>query len=144
MPALVTLGKVTTSATFYIVQAGSTLLGLDLIKALNYQFAGRTVGTIPPAPVYETDKESSSAIGCVKGFIHKVQVNPNVPPVQQKLRRLLLCVREEVSRELQCLLQAEVIEKIDASPWVSPIVVTQKNKEVLDSVWIYVNPTKVL
>lgn len=92
MPALVMLGKVTTSATFYIVQAGSVLLGLDLIKALNYQFAERTVGTIPPAPVYETDKESSSAIGCVKGFIHKVQVNPNFPPVQQKLRRLPLCV----------------------------------------------------
>lgn len=47
-------------------------------------------------------------------------------PVRQKLRCLPLSVRNAVSSEIQDLLQAGVIERIDASPWVSPILVVQK------------------
>ncbi|KAJ8336765.1 hypothetical protein SKAU_G00379850 [Synaphobranchus kaupii] len=46
--------------------------------------------------------------------------------VRQKLRRLPLSVRGAVSDELKRLLAAGVIEPIDASAWVSPIVVIQK------------------
>ncbi|CAL9702160.1 unnamed protein product [Knipowitschia caucasica] len=64
----------------------------------------------------------------MEGFIHKVQVNTTVQPVRQKLRRLPLSIRKEVSEELSRLLQAGIIEKVDASEWVSPLVVGRKRK----------------
>ncbi|CAM4657545.1 unnamed protein product [Lepidochelys olivacea] len=50
----------------------------------------------------------------------------NVMPVRQKLRRLPFSVREAVSEELRKLVQKDIIEEVDSSEWVSPIVVTQK------------------
>lgn len=70
---------------------------MDLIKALNYQFDGRAVATLPPKPVCKMEKVTPVMVGCMKGFVHEVKVNPNVPPVQQKLRQLPLCVRDELS-----------------------------------------------
>lgn len=58
--------------------------------------------------------------------MHKVKVAPTAVPVRQKLRRLPFSVRAAVSEELNRLLSAGVIERVEASPWVSPIVVTQK------------------
>ncbi len=81
-----------------------------------------------PGMVNCVDNGSAHHLGCVKGFIHKVQVNNTVQPVYQKLRHLPLSVREEVSAELKCLLQAGIIEPVDASEWVSPLVVAWKHK----------------
>lgn len=58
--------------------------------------------------------------------MHKLKVAPTAVPVRQKLRRLPFSVRAAVSDELNRLLSAGVIGRIEASPWVSPIVVTQK------------------
>ena len=52
-----------------------------------------------------------------KGFQHKVKVNPNVNPVQQKLS---LNVHSKVSKKLEELELQGVIRKIHASEWVSP------------------------
>ena len=46
--------------------------------------------------------------------------------MQFKLRRLPLAVRDEVSQELQKLLENDIIERIEASEWISPIVVSRK------------------
>lgn len=66
-----------------------------------------------------------AATGCVKRFMHKVEVLPSAVPGRQKLC-LPFPVRAAVSDELNRLLSAGVIGKVDASPWISPIVVTQK------------------
>lgn len=55
-----------------------------------------------------------------------MKVKEGFVPVQQKLRRLSLAVRQAVSEELKNLLKHDIIKRVDASPWVSPIVVTQK------------------
>nr|XP_055041695.1 uncharacterized protein K02A2.6-like [Misgurnus anguillicaudatus] len=118
-----------TKANFYVVKTGSPLLGMDLIKALNCHIVGGSiVSSSAPvvSPVSEIDHTAASSLGCVKGFVHKVQIDPSVKPVQHKLRRLPLSVREEVSKEINRLLRDGIIEKIDASPWVSSIVVTKK------------------
>ncbi|CAM4599766.1 unnamed protein product [Lepidochelys kempii] len=47
-------------------------------------------------------------------------------PVRQKLRHLPFSVREAVSEELRKLVQKDIIEEIDSSEWVSPIVVMLK------------------
>ncbi|CAL9706462.1 unnamed protein product [Knipowitschia caucasica] len=132
----------TVPATFYIVEAGSPLLGLDLIKALGVSIIdGKVIlntdcANTPPAgepegAVHNIDTTPVQTLGCVKGFIHKVQVNNAVRPVRQKLRRLPLSIRKEVSTELTRLLQAGIIERIDASEWVSPLVAGRKRQGAL-------------
>ncbi len=64
----------------------------------------------------------ATRMGCARGIVHRVHVRPGVQPVQQKLRRLPFSICNEVSKELQ----KDVIEPVDASEWVSPIVVTRK------------------
>lgn len=46
--------------------------------------------------------------------------------MHQKLQRLPFAIRDSVSAELDRLLKAGIIEWVDASAWVSPIVVTAK------------------
>lgn len=107
-------------ATFYVVTAGSPLLGLDLIRRLNLNIVSGKVKNIDDecgisaaplhmtqdctSPMYTLSPVSATHLGCVKGFIHKVQVNSTVTPVRQKLRRLPLSIRKEVSTELNRLL----------------------------------------
>ncbi|XP_033109615.1 uncharacterized protein K02A2.6-like [Anneissia japonica] len=74
-------------------------------------------------------EHARDTLGKVKGFKHKVKVRPEVNPVQQKLRRLPLTVRQAVCAELQRLLDAGIIERAEAPEWVSPIVVAWKKTE---------------
>ncbi|XP_037393143.1 uncharacterized protein K02A2.6-like [Pygocentrus nattereri] len=76
--------------------------------------------------VLAVSSPTEPVFGCVKNFVHKVKLRDDISPVQQRLRRLPFSVRDAVSAELKTLQAAGIIEKIDASPWVSPIVVTQK------------------
>ncbi|XP_049520592.1 retrovirus-related Pol polyprotein from transposon opus [Dermacentor silvarum] len=68
----------------------------------------------------------SPELGLAKGVQHRVKLKQSVAPVTQKLRRLPLSVREAVSDELRNLLSADVIECVNASEWVSPIVAARK------------------
>ncbi|KAJ8333804.1 hypothetical protein SKAU_G00411230 [Synaphobranchus kaupii] len=108
-------------------------MGMDLVTDLRLRIEGATVLPSAPAsaaPVLHLSSVTASspppAIGCAKNFVHRVKVSRTVTPVHQKLRRLPLSVRDAVTDELNRLLAAGVIEKIDASEWISPIVVTQK------------------
>ena len=53
-----------------------------------------------------------------------MKIRPDVVPIQQKLHRLPFAVRDAVSQEVKTLEEAGIIEIIDSSEWVSPIVVT--------------------
>ena len=55
-----------------------------------------------------------------------MKIKPDVVPIQQKLCRLHFAVRDAVSQEVKTLEEAGIIERIDSSKWVSPIVVTHK------------------
>ena len=79
-----------------------------------------------PALVLECAATPTPTFGCVKNFVHLVKMYDTVTPVRQKLRRLPLSVRSAVIEELNHLQAAGIIEHIDASAWVSPIVVIQK------------------
>ncbi|CAI5683364.1 unnamed protein product [Oreochromis niloticus] len=126
------------STDLYIVRTGTPILGMDLVTALQLHIKGGQLVLESPkvcATLQQTSAlpahckqecESPSAFGCAKDFVHKVKVRPEVKPIQQKLRRLPLSVREAVSAELKNLEEHGIIEKIDASEWVSPIVVTRR------------------
>lgn len=129
-----------TTGSFLVVKSGTALLGLDLVVALHMRIEGTKVitadssdgpiaqktPTVPSATPQLAPEIQVQEIGCAKGFVHKIQLKPVAVPVQQKLRRLPFAVRQAVSDELKDLHEKGIIERIDASPWVSPIVVTRK------------------
>ncbi len=118
------LSNASAVATFFVVDKGTALLSMDLISALKLQINGDKVCTSIMAT--NTTPMDDTEIGCVKNFVHKVKIDPSVKHVRQKLRRLPFAVRASVSAELDRLQKAGVIEQVDASAWVSPIVVTGK------------------
>ncbi|KAL1263299.1 hypothetical protein QQF64_006038 [Cirrhinus molitorella] len=127
LPASISYGGYCTTTDLYIVQKGSAVLGRDLFTGLCLQLCDGQVSTDQCVhPVSSIDAKLENKLGCVRGFVHRVHVRSGVQPVQQKLRRLPFSIRGEVSKELQKLIQQDVIEPVDASEWVSPIVVTRK------------------
>lgn len=72
--------------------------------------------------VEQVSHSAMPSFGCAKNFVHKVKLCENAFPMQQKLRRLPFSVRDAVSAELNRLLAADIIKRVDASP----IIVTQK------------------
>ncbi|XP_064464778.1 uncharacterized protein K02A2.6-like [Ornithodoros turicata] len=133
--ATVCFGDRTATCTFHVVRKGAAIAGMDMLRALDIaivpaQQLCRKVSATPAAQVppclakYPT--LFSEELGLAKGYRHKVTMRTSVEPVQQKLRRLPLEVRQKVSEELQKLEQSDIIERIDASEWVSPIVAVWK------------------
>ena len=111
---------------FNVVESGAPLIGLDLCEALNIEIKGGRLVEPPPIMDCAVISQSDKGLGHAKNFVHKVQIRSDVKPVQQKLRRLPLSVREAVTKELNELEEQGIIEKIDSSQWVSPIVVTSR------------------
>lgn len=128
--ANVAFGGRTTNRKIYIVYQGSAVLGRDLFRALRMQVInGQVTQALSTQSHYAVESVTVEKLGCAKGFIHKVKVRPDVKPVQQKLRRLPFSVREAVSKELKKLVDLDVIEPVESSEWISPIVVTtRKNR----------------
>lgn len=65
-------------------------------------------------PVSSVTASSVDRLGCARGFVHHVKVQPEVQPVQQKLRWLPFKICDVESKELQKLVQQDVIEPVDA------------------------------
>ncbi|XP_077564735.1 uncharacterized protein LOC144180229 [Haemaphysalis longicornis] len=168
--ALVTYKSETAVLTFHVTPGGTSLLGIDAVKALGLQIVGTELRCLnmaaepnvdtkgpkmlrPEMHSQDTNKLSppttkpplgppkfgmptslwakfghlfSPELGLAKGVQHRVKLKQSVAPVTQKLRRLPLSVREAVSDELRNLLSADVIECVNASEWVSPIVAARK------------------
>ncbi|XP_064470125.1 uncharacterized protein K02A2.6-like [Ornithodoros turicata] len=121
--------------TFYVVSHGTTLLGMDAVTSLDLCIDGMShtcfstttsAPSVPPGISVEFGHLFDGALGLCKNYIHKVKTRPDVKPVAGKLRRLPLTVRQQVSEELRRLEEQDVIERVTASEWVSPIVVAKK------------------
>ncbi len=123
LPITVSKDDISYSTSFFVVESGTALLGMDLINGLHLRFEGNSIlPECTSAPVLRlSDSKPLPALGCAK-----VTISSDVAPVRQKLSRLPLCVRDAVSEEIHCLLELGIIERVDASLWVSLIVVIQK------------------
>ena len=121
LPVKVTFGDKCADAQFFLVDTPSTeaIMGLGLIQQLGL--------TLHPASgqIFSIEQESEQ-LPVIKGYQHRIILKPDAKPTAYRLRRLPLAVRDEVSAELQRLLDADVIERVDASEWVSPLVVSRK------------------
>ena len=125
-PASVSHDSSTTcEALLYVVERGSCILGRDLITALRLTLQDNVVMNIALSLESEFPQLFRDGIGLAKGYVHRVKTKP-VPPVQHKLRRLPFAIRDKVSAELERLVEADIIEPVDASEWISPLVVVHK------------------
>lgn len=120
------------------VTEGQSLLGRNVIQGLGLNIDGEFLKVMS---IVTTDQEGHSDVNdhfdkllgvdvfpAIKGFVHRVEINMGIKPVQQKVRRIPYAIRGKVAAELSRLENVGIIEKIDASEWVSPmVVVTKKN-----------------
>ena len=128
LPATVTVGAHSACAHFYVVDTPAVegLLGLDVITSLGLTIepaTGKVASVIPSKPRCELPV---SELPAIKGYQHRIKLKPDAVPTRAPLRRLPLSVREEVTEELQRLLREGIIERTEASQWISPVVVARK------------------
>ena len=62
----------------------------------------------------------------IEGLVHKINIDKDIKPVQQQLRRLPLAVRDEIKTELEHILRNGAIEKNESPTWISSVVVARK------------------
>ena len=68
-----------------------------------------------------------TGVGKLKDFKLKMHVDPNVPPVAQKLRRVPFALRDKVKAKIDELLEGDIIERVEGpTTWASPVVVAPK------------------
>ena len=113
------------SFPFYVTSRGTSLMGIDLFNRLGFQVTHNAV-PVQSVELASRFPEAFREFGKVIGYNHRPNVDTTVKPVSQKLRRLPLTLRDEVSKELRRLEEIDVIEKIDSSPWISNLVVARR------------------
>lgn len=112
----VATGSKSVRAEFLVVEEGQRcLLGDKTAKQLGVLRVGINVGQVANVP---------KPLGKIKGIKVNIQVNPEVTPVFQPMRRIPLPLEEAVGRKIDELLKRDVIEA--KSGWVSPLVVVGK------------------
>lgn len=65
-------------------------------------------------------------IGKLVNFKHMIRLKENACPKVFKARNIPIAVRDEVKKELDSLVSEGIIERIESSEWVSPIVVARR------------------
>ena len=129
LPASVSYKSQTSIGIFHIVDTRVSLIGKNLISTLSLKIDGKSLtgnscnisnkvnpndtSSICTSSICTVATEFpelfTDDIGFIKGLKHKTKVYPDVKPVQHKLRRIPLSVRDAVSRELQKLQDADII-----------------------------------
>ena len=71
----------------------------------------------------------------------KIPLKPDANLVKQKPYRMNPRYKEKVKEELDCMLDAGIIEPVEESEWISPIVI--QDKKTIDEVRIYVDLRKL-
>ncbi|KAJ7991418.1 hypothetical protein DPEC_G00283640 [Dallia pectoralis] len=113
---------------FHITRHGENIMGLDLFLSLGFTLQDNNGARILQVGSHwqQSQPELFNGLGCLTSFTHKPLLDHSVPPVVQPLRRVPLALRDGVTQELQRLQADGIIEPIDASPWVSNLVIARK------------------
>ncbi|KAJ1188074.1 hypothetical protein NDU88_004839, partial [Pleurodeles waltl] len=79
-----------------------------------------------PDFVNEFKSVFTDTLGCLTKYVHRIKLKENAVPIVCKVRPIPISVREDVQKELHRLCQCGIIEPVEASEWVSPVVVARK------------------
>ncbi|UYV66879.1 hypothetical protein LAZ67_4003208 [Cordylochernes scorpioides] len=106
LPAKIKHGNTVVHTLLHVVRADSPILGLELFNKLGLSINDGKVNQITESSkILET-------LPFAKDIEYKIFVDTSVPPVQQKLRRLLPVLLDEVHKEIQRLVKMDIIEPI--------------------------------
>ncbi|KAF0039087.1 hypothetical protein F2P81_009571 [Scophthalmus maximus] len=112
--------KTLPSVTFQVSRHGRNLMGMDLFCDLGFSFLDYTGSAIlsVSSPWQQRWPVLFDSLGCLTAFNHQPLLNEEVRPVIQ--------LRDNVTAELRKLLEAGIINQVNASPWISNLVVARK------------------
>ncbi|KAJ8332635.1 hypothetical protein SKAU_G00424240 [Synaphobranchus kaupii] len=98
---------------FHVARHGTNLLGLDLFNGLGFTLLDTTGSEIHAVatPWQQQWPALFSGVGCLETFTHQPLLDPTVTPVIQPLRRSPLALRDDISAELQRMLDDDIIEQ---------------------------------
>lgn len=115
-------------STFYVVKNGlHNLLGKISATELGVLHIGLP-STIKPGHTVNQLSESETAFPSIKGVNLMIDIDKNITPKAQHVRRVPIALKGAVEDELEKLLKQDIIEKVEgASGWVSPLVVVMKD-----------------
>jgi len=120
-------------------EEGRCLLGGPAAKRLQVLRAGPELGAwqklflrVMTLMVYIADRfpKVFSGVGKLSGYQLKLHIDPEVRPVAQKTRRIPYSLKEKVTRQINELLDFDIIEKVSGpTTWFSPAVFTPTPKK---------------
>lgn len=106
--------------TFYVAdETGKVLIGLDSATQLKIIKIDYDVNNVNKA-------DDKKPFGKIKGVVVEIPIKDNVKAIQQPYRRIPAPLEKLVNDKIDELWQADIIEKIDTSNWISPLVVVPK------------------
>jgi len=107
--------------TFFVAHVPQSIIGIDIISGLKLQISFNSSSQLQSNVVYSLSMHKSK-------YQHLIKLRNGAPSTLiQPLRRLPFSMEDKVEAELRKLIAADVIESIESSTYVSPIVVATKS-----------------
>ena len=143
--AILAVGGKSTTGKVYVSEKGDNLISWPHQKTLGIKL---DPNAFPQVQIKEVEVSENTYVrkfqslfrndlGCLKGYEHKIRLKNNCTPKVAKVRRIPMCLHEQVEKELNNLLDQNIIEEIQASEWLAPMVVSKKsNGEVCLCVYL--------
>ena len=124
--AEISVGNAKVVSSFVVVKCGRCILGNATAKELGVLHIGPKASPIGGS-CNEVKSDFANqlkvqypkvftGVGKLKDFELKLHVDPNVPPVAQKLRRVPFALRDKVKAKIDDLLEGDIIERVEGPP----------------------------
>lgn len=118
--AIIQVGNKQMSAKFYVAnEFGKFLLGFETAMALGVLKIGHEINAINQA--------QDGKLGKINGIVVDIPIKENAKAVQQPYRRIPAPLEKIVDDKITDLLEKGIIEKVETSKWISPLVVVPKD-----------------
>ena len=118
------------TVVFVTMHSADTLLNFDTASSLGLVTIAYNVHSEEDSsPDFLSDyADRFEGIGKISSFVCTLHVDETVPPIAVPHRRIPFHMRQQVEKELERLVELDVIERVDQqpTPWVSPITVVKK------------------
>jgi len=125
------IGNQKTRATFLVLKGkGKALLGYETATRLGILRIGPEISNIN---VFEKEQDPIfRGTGKLKDFQLTLPINKAHPPIAQPVRRIPFKLREKVEKQIETLIDNDIIERVEGpTAWVSPAVpIIKKSGEI--------------
>lgn len=123
------LGK-SAKLDFLVCDVRSAVLGANAISKLQLTVTAEN-NQLVTYSIHQTAKTKTdmapAPLPKINGFSFSIKLKPDAPnSLIQNPRRIPFAMESEIEKEISKLLQNDIIEEIDSSPYLSPIVVVPK------------------